>query len=150
MSEVAGRESPVEGRQFLIRVEHLTKTYSGGGLFQRTDEEAPAIHDVSFDVAPGETLGLVGGSGSGKTTIARTMLRLVEPTSGRVVVNLPSGDRVDLLELRAAEREIEPIKQEMEAGLLDLLETAVGRLSEGSPVEGTTTEGSPGATEPVE
>ena len=103
MSEVAGQESPVEGLQFLIRVEHLTKTYSGGGLFQRTDEEAPAIHDVSFDVAPGETLGLVGGSGSGKTTIARTMLRLIEPTSGRVVVNLPSGDRVDLMALQAAE-----------------------------------------------
>ena len=103
MSEVAGRESRGEDREFLVRVEHLSKTYSGGGLFHRTDDETPAIHDVSFDVAPGETLGLVGGSGSGKTTIARTMLRLIEPTSGRVLVNLPSGDRVDLMALQAAE-----------------------------------------------
>ena len=54
------------------------------------------------------------------------------------------------LELRAAEREVEPIKQEMEAGLLDLLESAVGRLSEGTSVEGPPAEGSPGTTEPVE
>ena len=54
------------------------------------------------------------------------------------------------MELQAAKREVEPIKQEMEAGLLDLLETALGRLSEGSSVEGPPAEGSPGTTEPVE
>ena len=54
------------------------------------------------------------------------------------------------MELQAAKREVEPIKQEMEAGLLDLLETALGRLSEGSSVEGPPAEGSPGTTEPGE
>ena len=87
----------------LIRVEHLSKTFASRGRLRRSREASPAIHDVSFDVMPGETLGLVGRSGSGKTTIGRTMLRLIEPTSGRVVVSLESGETVDLMRLEAQE-----------------------------------------------
>ena len=85
----------------LVRVEHLCKTYGTTGLFSRPADKPPAVDDVSFDIAPGETLGLVGHSGSGKTTIGRTMLRLVEPTSGQVTVNLPAGECVDLMALKA-------------------------------------------------
>ena len=85
----------------LVRVEHLCKTYGTTGLFSRPADQPPAVDDVSFDIAPGETLGLVGHSGSGKTTIGRTMLRLVEPTSGQVTVNLPAGECVDLMALKA-------------------------------------------------
>ena len=101
MPTVRSEQSSIEADEFLVRVERLSKTYSAGNPFGRPDEQTVAIRDVSFDVAPGETLGLVGASGSGKTTIARIMLRLVEPTSGHVLVNVPSRDCVNLIELGA-------------------------------------------------
>jgi peptide/nickel transport system ATP-binding protein/oligopeptide transport system ATP-binding protein len=58
-----------------------------GGLFQRVQDWIKAVDDVSFTVQEGETLGLVGESGCGKTTVGRTMLRLIEPTGGQVLFN---------------------------------------------------------------
>ena len=73
-------------RQAVIRVEHLTKAYPQVAFSGSTEGRRPAVHDVSFDVARGETLGLVGRSGSGKTTIGRAALRLIEPSGGSVSV----------------------------------------------------------------
>ena len=68
----------------LIRIEHLTKRFqSGGGLLARP-RAMLAVRDVSLDIARGEALGVVGESGCGKSTLARLVLRLIEPTSGRV------------------------------------------------------------------
>ena len=68
----------------LVEVSHLVKEFvRGGGLFRR-GAAVRAVDDVSFSIDEGETFGLVGESGSGKTTTGRCILRLVEPTSGRI------------------------------------------------------------------
>jgi oligopeptide transport system ATP-binding protein len=69
----------------LLQVENLVKRFAvKGGILRRTVAEVHAVSGVSFDLAPGETLGLVGESGCGKSTTGRLILRLIEPTSGSV------------------------------------------------------------------
>src|SRR5436309_3280763 len=69
----------------LLDVKNLVKYYPiRGGLLYRTVAEVKAVDDVSFAIQPGETFGLVGESGCGKTTVGRTLLRLVPATSGSV------------------------------------------------------------------
>src|SRR5690349_20585204 len=69
----------------LVEVRNL-KTYFPirKGLLSRTVGHVKAVDDVSFDIAPGKTLGLVGESGCGKTTVGRSILRLIKATSGEV------------------------------------------------------------------
>jgi ABC-type oligopeptide transport system ATPase subunit len=83
----------------LVKVNNLVKYYPvRGGLLYRTVAEVQAVDDVSFAIKAGETLGLVGESGCGKTTVGRTLLRLVPATSGSVefegkqLFELGSGD----------------------------------------------------------
>ncbi len=69
----------------LIRVQNLRKFYDiRKGIFSKVVGHVHAVNDVSFDIALGETLGLAGESGSGKTTIGRSVLRLIEPTGGNI------------------------------------------------------------------
>src|SRR4051812_7796447 len=69
----------------LLQVEELRTWFPvRHGLFARTTGHVKAVDGVSFDLAPGETLSLVGESGCGKTTVGRTLLRLIPATSGRV------------------------------------------------------------------
>ncbi|HEX7556709.1 MAG TPA: ABC transporter ATP-binding protein [Leptolinea sp.] len=78
-------EQSIAAAPDLIRVEHLTKHFPvRGGILQRTIAQVQAVDDVSFTIKQGETLGMVGESGCGKTTIGRTILRLTEPTSGKM------------------------------------------------------------------
>ena len=80
----------------LVRIRDLTKHYPiRTGLLQRTTGAVRAVDGVSFDVAAGETLALVGESGCGKTTTGRAILRLIEPTSGEITF-----DGIDVRALR--------------------------------------------------
>lgn len=87
------------GRRDLIKVNNLTKHFPvRGGLLQRVVAWVQAVDEVSFTVREGETLGLVGESGCGKTTVGRSMLRLIEPTSGEIFF-----EDTNVLDLRSTE-----------------------------------------------
>jgi oligopeptide/dipeptide ABC transporter ATP-binding protein len=92
----------------LVEVQHLVKYFPvRAGLMQRVVNWVKAVDDVSFTVKKGETLGMVGESGCGKTTIGRSMLRLVEPTSGSV-----HYDNRDVLKLRG--NELKDVRRHMQ------------------------------------
>jgi peptide/nickel transport system ATP-binding protein len=81
-------------------------------LFGKVLENIKAVNDVSFDVYPGETLGLVGESGCGKTTLGRTILRLIEPTGGDIVYKGRNLAHLTTSEMREMRKEIQIIFQD--------------------------------------
>ena len=102
----------------LLRVRHLKKYFPiRGGLFSREVARVHAVDDVSFDIRPGETLGLVGESGCGKSTTGRTILRLVEPTAGEVWFQERNVTALDKRALRQIRKEMQIIFQDPYASL---------------------------------
>ncbi|MEZ4648307.1 MAG: dipeptide ABC transporter ATP-binding protein [Candidatus Eisenbacteria bacterium] len=97
----------------ILRVQDLKKYYPiRGGVFSRVQADVKAVDGVSFDLKKGETLGLVGESGCGKSTLGRTLMRLEEPTEGRVLfegADLAHANKKQLFVLR---REIQMIFQD--------------------------------------
>ena len=92
----------------LIEVKNLVKHFPvRGGVLQRTVAEVKAVEDISFVVRRGETLGLVGESGCGKTTIGRMLVRLVDPTSGSITF-----DGRDILQAKGAD--LKNLRREMQ------------------------------------
>ncbi|QFS84185.1 Glutathione import ATP-binding protein GsiA [Roseivivax sp. THAF40] len=81
----------------VLDVVNLNMTYGGSGIFRKT-KEVHAVQDARFSIAPGRTLGIVGESGSGKSTVARCIMRLIDPTSGQITV---SGKEISTLGRRA-------------------------------------------------
>ncbi len=102
----------------LLEVARLTKHYAvRGGVVGRARGVVHAVDEVSFAIAEGETLGLVGESGCGKTTLGKTVLRLVEPTEGTI---LWRGERIDQLSggaMRPYRRELQAVFQDPYASL---------------------------------
>jgi oligopeptide transport system ATP-binding protein len=97
----------------LLRVENLVKHFPiRRGLMSRVVGQVRAVDGVTFDVAPGEVLGLVGESGCGKTTTGRCILRLIEPTSGSVRFAGREVTAMNKRELRALRREMQIVFQD--------------------------------------
>ena len=106
-------------REALVIVRNLKKYFpiTRGSLMQRHVGDLKAVDDVSLDIYRGETLGLVGETGCGKTTLGRTMLRLYKPTEGRIIFD--GHDLIDIkgAELRHMRRRMQMIFQDPYASL---------------------------------
>ncbi len=97
----------------ILKVQNLKTWYPlRKGVFGKTHSYIKSVDDVSFDVYPGETLGLVGESGCGKTTLGRSILRLVEPTSGNVIFEGSDVTQFNNKELREYRRQAQIIFQD--------------------------------------
>ena len=102
----------------LLRVKNLKKYFPiRGGLLSREIARVHAVDNVSFEIMPGETLGLVGESGCGKSTTGRSILRLIEPTSGEVWFGAQNVTTLDKRSLRALRKEMQIIFQDPYASL---------------------------------
>ena len=117
-----------------IRVEHLKKYFpiTRGIIFSRHIGDVKAVDDVSFDIYRGETLGLVGESGCGKTTTGRTIIQLYQPTAGRVYYEDQELTAMRGSELRQMRRKVQIIFQDPYASLNPRL--TVGAII-GEPLE---------------
>jgi peptide/nickel transport system ATP-binding protein/oligopeptide transport system ATP-binding protein len=102
----------------LLEVKDLVKHYAvRGGVLRRQVGTVHAVDGVSFSLGVGETLGLVGESGCGKSTVARTVLRLVEPTSGSIKLNGTDITPLSKSELRPVRRSMQIVFQDPFASL---------------------------------
>lgn len=110
--------NPSEEKYDLVVVKDLVKYFPiRAGVLQRVKAHVQAVDKVSFSVKEGETLGMVGESGCGKTTVGRAILRLIEPTSGSVFINGEDIVQMRSQSLKQARRNMQMIFQDPYASL---------------------------------
>jgi oligopeptide/dipeptide ABC transporter ATP-binding protein len=120
----------------LIEVRNLKKYFPvKKGVFSRVVAQVRAVDDVSFQIGPSETLGLVGESGCGKTTAGRSLLRLIEPTSGEVLYNGTNLLAASPNQMRHHRRDLQIIFQDPYSSLNPRM-TVGAIVSEGLTVHG--------------
>jgi len=110
-SQVPRMARPRTSDNVVLEATDLCKTYGGGGLF-RKGREVKAAQDVSFSLPKGRTLGIVGESGSGKTTVARCIMRLIDPTSGAIRVGGTDIAQLTQKELKPERKNIQIVFQD--------------------------------------
>ena len=96
----------------MIQIDHLTKRFETGGGFLKRPRAMLAVRDVSLTIAKGEVVGVVGESGCGKSTLARLVLRLLEPSSGRVTLDGTDLTTLTPKALRAARKRMAMVFQD--------------------------------------
>lgn len=108
----------LDKRENLLEIRNLKKYYPvTGGFFKRTIGNVKAVDDVSFAIRKGETLGLVGESGCGKSTAGRTILRLMKPTGGEILFEGKDITRLSGSNLQKARRDFQMVFQDPYASL---------------------------------
>lgn len=117
-TEIAARREKLYAQKPLLQIKDLCTWYPiSNGLFSKTTDYVKAVDQLNFEVFPGETLGLVGESGCGKTTLGRTILRLIQPTSGQIIFNGEDITHINKTDLRKLRKDIQIIFQDPYASL---------------------------------
>ncbi|MBO8156335.1 MAG: dipeptide ABC transporter ATP-binding protein [Bacillaceae bacterium] len=105
-------------QQTIVKVENLKKYFPiKGGILKRTIGHVKAVDDVSFEIKKGETLGVVGESGSGKSTLGRMILRLLEPTEGKIVFEDQDITHLSNRKMRSLRKDMQIVFQDPFASL---------------------------------
>lgn len=112
-NEIVAERAKLYQQEALLKVEDLKTWFPiKKGFFRKTVDYVKAVNNVSFEVFPGETLGLVGESGCGKSTLGRTILRLIEPTSGKVFFRGKNVAELGHEEMRLMRKDLQIVFQD--------------------------------------